>query len=74
MQLVVAEDSPLKERHGPRAKAFLELGDIDKAFEELNVGYEAHESTLVWLKAEPLFDPLRADPRFQELMRKVRFP
>jgi adenylate cyclase len=74
LQLVVAEDSPLKERHWPRAKAYLELGDMDKAIAELNVGYDAHESTLCWLKVEPLLDPIRSDPRFQELMRKVRFP
>lgn len=74
LQLVVGEDSPLKERNWVRAKAFLELGDKDKAIDELNKAYETHESTLSWLKVEPQFDRLRSNPRFQELMHKMRFP
>ena len=56
------------------SKACLELGDRDKAFAELNKAYENHESTLAWLKDELLFDPLRSDPRFQELLKKIGFP
>jgi hypothetical protein len=32
------------------------------------------EIPVVQLKVESLWDPLRADPRFQELIRKVGFP
>ncbi len=74
LQLVVADDSPLKERNSPKAKAYLELGDLDKAFAQLDEGYNTHESTLIWLKVEPQFDPLRSDERYQELVRKLRFP
>jgi len=74
LQLVVADDSPLKDRNGTRARAYVELGDFDKAFEQLNAAYDAHESTVTWLKVEPLFDPLRSDPRYQELLQKLRIP
>ena len=74
LQLAVAADSPLKERNWVKAKAYLELGDKDKAMDELSAGYEAHESTLSWIKVEPQLDPLRSDPRFQELMHKMRLP
>ena len=74
LQLVVADDSPLKERNGIKAKAYTELGDLDKAFEDLNVAYETHDSFVTWLKVEPQFDPLRSDPRYQELLQKVRIP
>jgi hypothetical protein len=72
--LVTAENSPLKERNWVRAKAYVELGDKDKAFAELNAAYKAHESTLTWLKVEPQWDPIRSDPRFEELLQKMRFP
>ena len=74
LQLVVADDSPLKERNGIKAKAYMELGDLDKAFEDLNIAYETHDSFVTWLKVEPQFDPLRSDPRYQELLQKIRFP
>jgi len=73
LHLVVEEDSPLKERSWAKAKAYLELGDKDKAFAELNSVYENHESSLCWLKVEPQLDPLRSDPRYQELLQNIRF-
>lgn len=74
LQLVVDENSPMKDRNWYRAKAYLELGDKEKALLELEQGYQNHESTLAWLKVELQFDPLRSDPQFQELMRRMRFP
>ena len=74
LQLVVADDSPLKERNGIKAKAFTELGDLDKAFADLNTAYDTHDSFVTWLKVEPQFDPLRSDPRYEELMQKIRIP
>jgi adenylate cyclase len=74
LQMVIAEDLPLKERNWARAKAYLELGDDNKAFAELNAAYLTHESTLTWLMVEPQFDHLRSDPRYHELLRKMNFP
>ena len=74
LQLVVGDDSPLKERNGIKAKAYIELGDLDKAFADLNTAYDSHESSVTWLKVEPQFDPLRSDPRYGELMQKIRIP
>jgi len=55
------------------AKAYIDLGDKDNAFAELNKLYEIHGSSLGWLKVEPQLDPLRGDPRFDELLRKTGF-
>ena len=74
LRLVVEEDSPLKERSWAKAKAYLELGDKDKAFAELNSAYEGRESSLCWLKVEPQLDSLRSDPRYQELLQKSGIP
>jgi serine/threonine-protein kinase len=51
-----------------------ELGEKDKAFALLNKAYEDRRPLLQVLKVEPLFDPLRNDPRFAQLMRRVGFP
>jgi len=46
------------------------LGDRDRAFESLEVAYEERDSHLLRLKY-PFFDPLRSDPRFEALVRKI---
>ena len=74
LRLVTAKTSPLKDRSYVVAKAYVELGEKDKAFAELNKAYENRESPLQWLKVEPQLDPLRSDPRFQALLKKVGFP
>ena len=48
--------------------------DEYKAFELLEKAYEDHDVGMLWLKVEPLFDPLRSDPRWQEMLDKVGFP
>jgi len=56
------------------ATFYAALGEKDKAFAELNKSYENRENVMVHLKVDPRLDPLRDDPRFQELLRKVGFP
>jgi hypothetical protein len=48
------------------------LGEKENAFDQLDAA--SREKRLLWIKVEPLLDPLRDDPRFQELLRKVGFP
>ena len=50
------------------------LGQIDEAFADLERAVEHREWRLVRMKVEPLFDPLRADPRFADLLRRVGLP
>ncbi len=51
-----------------------ELGKKDEAFAELNKAYENRQYYIALIKVDPRLDPLRNDPRFQELLRKVGFP
>ena len=48
------------------------LGDMDRAFEWLERAYELRSRSLVWLKIGHEFDPLRSDPRYQDLLRRMR--
>jgi TolB-like protein/Flp pilus assembly protein TadD len=47
------------------------LGDKQEAFKWLEEAYKAHDVGLVYLKIDPCLDPLRSDPRFDDLMRRV---
>ena len=56
------------------ADAYAELGDKDQAFRWLNTAYQEHDEGLMGLKTDYYLDPLRSDPRFAELVRKVGLP
>jgi serine/threonine-protein kinase len=56
------------------ALVFVGLGDHDGAFQWLEKGYELRDSGLVRFKATPEFDPIRSDPRFADLVRRVGLP
>ncbi len=58
----------------PVAWVHLGLGDKDRAFEFLEKAYEERAGRLVYLKVERAFDPLRSDPRFGGLVRRLNFP
>jgi serine/threonine protein kinase/Tfp pilus assembly protein PilF len=47
------------------------LNEKDKAFALLEEAYAQHNVLFYWLKADPRFDPLRSDSRFQDLLRRV---
>ena len=54
-----------------RAVVYIALGNKEQALALLDEAYEQHEWGMLLLKAEPQYDPLRSDPRFQDLMRRV---
>jgi len=47
------------------------VGDKEEALADLEKAYSEHFGILVTLKVEPAFDPLRSDPRFQDLLRRA---
>jgi len=50
------------------------LGEKDQAIANLEKAYEQREQGLAVMKREPMFDPLRSDARFQELLRLMNLP
>jgi hypothetical protein len=48
------------------------LGDKDAAFRHLEEGYARRDSYLGHLKVLPVVDGLRSDPRFADLMRRLK--
>ena len=53
------------------AMLYSATGEQEQAFASLEKAYEAHDIQLQYLGVAPEFDPLRADPRFQNLLRRV---
>jgi len=56
------------------AQLYADLGNKDQAFKWLNTAYQERDFSLIGLKTDFLLDPLRSDPRFAELVRKVGLP
>ncbi len=65
-----------KEKYVPavsRVGVYVGLGEKEKAFEWLGKAYEDRSigSTFAMIKMDPIFDPLRSDPRFADLLRRM---
>jgi Flp pilus assembly protein TadD len=50
------------------------VGEKDQAFALLERAYQGHEWAMTNLRVNQFFDPLRSDPRFQELLKRVGPP
>jgi TolB-like protein/DNA-binding winged helix-turn-helix (wHTH) protein/Tfp pilus assembly protein PilF len=55
----------------PLIRASIGMGDTDQAFVWLEKAYSQRGNVMVTLQVDPLYDPLRSDPRFPELLRRV---
>lgn len=51
--------------------AYLGLGDKEQAFAALDEAYKEKSNILLYVKIHPYFDPIRNDPRFVDLVRRV---
>jgi TolB-like protein/Tfp pilus assembly protein PilF len=56
------------------ASIYSQWGNTAKALEWLDKALRLRDPGLGYMKADPLMDPLRKEPRFQAVMRELRFP
>ena len=56
------------------AEVYASRGESDKTFEWLNRAYQQRDSGLRNMKIDPLLKSLRRDPRYIELLKKMRLP
>ena len=56
-----------------RVRIYVGLGEKEKAFEWLEKAFEDRSigRTFATIKVEPIYDPLRSDPRFADLLRRM---
>ena len=53
---------------------YIGLGDKEQAFVWLEKAYEERSNYLAYFKVFPFLDPLRSDPRYADLLRRVGLP
>ncbi len=55
------------------AAVYVAMGYKDRAISSLEKSYRQRSNWINWLKVDPAMDPIREDPRFKALMRKMNF-
>ncbi len=56
------------------ALLYIALNEPDEAFAYLEKAFQDNDPWLIWINADPRYDVLRSDARFQDLLRRVGFP
>jgi hypothetical protein len=56
------------------ATIYTGLQEVDEAFRWLEKAYEGRASWIAVLKTDARLDPLRGDPRYEQLIRRIPFP
>lgn len=76
LQLSTGEQNPPESYARPfgRAIIYSRLQDKDRAIANLKLAYAERDTQMTEITIEPQFDPLRSDPRFADLERRVGIP
>jgi tetratricopeptide (TPR) repeat protein len=53
------------------ARIYACMGDTEETFRWLEIGYQQRHPDFIELRAEPVLDVVRSDPRFTDLLRRV---
>jgi tetratricopeptide (TPR) repeat protein len=56
------------------ALVYAGLGEKDRAIGWLEKANQVRDKGMIYLKVDPTLDPLRSDPRFEALLRRMNFP
>jgi hypothetical protein len=56
------------------AVVYTGLGERTSALEWLEQARSRRAEGFYWVRVDPRLDPLRSDPRFQDLLRRMNFP
>jgi len=54
------------------ARSLAALSEKEKALDELEKGFEERDSLMIVMNIEQIFDEIRDEPRFQEILKKMR--
>jgi hypothetical protein len=54
------------------ATILLGLGEVERALDWADVAFDERRGWLAYLKVNPVMDPMRGHPRFEELVRRMK--
>jgi tetratricopeptide (TPR) repeat protein len=74
LRAVTVEQAPMKMTAYNMAGFYAEVGDQDRAFAALNEAIDKADQFIGFMKIDPFMKPLREDPRFQQVLKRVGFP
>ena len=74
LHAVTVEHAPMKMTPYTMAGFYAETGDKDRAFAALNEAVDKADQFFGFVRIDPFMKPLRDDPRFPELVRRIGFP
>jgi hypothetical protein len=71
----LAKLEPISRSRADRTATFLiaysGTGQKERVIELLQNAYSEHSNAVVQIKVDPMYDPIRSDPRFEDLLRRV---
>ena len=56
------------------AQVHVMLGEPDEGLKWLEIAYDEHHPWMHWIRVDPILETLRSEPRYQALLRRMRFP
>ena len=56
------------------ARRYAQLSEKKEALNWLEKGFEEHDDEMIMIRADPNFDSLHSEPRFEALLRRMNFP
>ena len=74
LRAVTVEHAPMKMTAYNMAGFYAETGDKDRAFAALNESLDKADQFIGFVKIDPFMKPLRDDPRFQQVLKRIGFP
>ena len=70
----LVERNPDRVDHMTLARLYAFAGDTEAALKALEIAYQQGQPRILHVKADPVFDELRARPEFQDLIHRIGFP
>jgi Tfp pilus assembly protein PilF len=57
--------------HTNMALLYASVGDFEQAFSHLELGYQARDQDLIWLRVTPMVNQSNSDPRLENLLKRI---